>query len=81
MFIQEVYFGFKKIEEVKQLYRDMRDNVDDEHTKKYEKALKLASDIGCEENMPRIIRRRQTRANPDIASPCDYWRVTNHSIP
>ena len=50
--------------------------MDDEHTKMYEKALKLASDIGSEENMPRIIRGRQTRPNPDVSSPCDYWRVT-----
>ena len=73
--LQEVYFGFKKIGEVKQLYMDMRNNVDKQHTKMYEKALKLASDIGCEENMPRIIRGRQTRPNPDVASPCDYYRV------
>ena len=49
--------------------------MDDEHTKMYTKALKLASDIGCEENIPRIIRGRQTRPNPDEASPCDYWMV------
>ena len=73
--LQEVYFGFKKIGEVKQLYMDMRNNVDKQNTKMYEKALKLASDIGCEENMPRIIRGRQTRPNPDVASPCEYYRV------
>ena len=24
----------------------------------------------------RIIRGQQTRPNPDVASPCDYWHVT-----
>ena len=26
--------------------------------------------------MPRITRDRQTRANPTVSSPSDYWRVT-----
>ena len=32
--------------------------------------------MGSEEGMPQIIRGRQTRPNPDVASPCDYWHVT-----
>ena len=36
----------------------------------------LFQQIGSEEGMPRIIRGRQTRANPSVTSPCDYWRVT-----
>ena len=25
--------------------------------------------------MPRVIRGRQTRPNPEVTSACDYWRV------
>ena len=32
--------------------------------------------LGREEGMPRVIRGRQTRPNPEVASACDYWRVT-----
>ena len=40
------------------------------------KAKKLAADIGSDEAMPRIIRGRQARPNPDVSSPSDYWKVT-----
>ena len=73
--LQEMYFGFKKIEEVKQLYLEIRDKVDEEHTKIYGKAKKLADDIECEEKMPRIIKGRQTRPNPEVSTPTEYWRV------
>ncbi len=74
--LQEVYFGFKKVDEITQCYKQIRENLDAEHNRMYCKAKKLATDIGSEEAMPRIIRGRQTRPNPDVSSPCDYWRVT-----
>ena len=74
--LQEVYFGFKKIIEVTQHYKQIRDSVDAEHDRIYAKALNLADKIGSEESMPRIIRGRQTRPNPSVSSPCDYWRIT-----
>ena len=75
--LQEVYFGFKKVDEVKTAYKMMRENVVTQHDKIYSKALKLADDIGSKEDMPRIIRGRQTmRPNPDVRSPQEYWRVT-----
>ena len=49
--------------------------MDEEHTKIYGKAKKLADDIGCEEKMPRIIKGRQTRPNPEVSTPTEYWRV------
>ena len=36
----------------------------------------MSTEIGSEEGMPRVKRGRQTRPNPEVASACDYWRVT-----
>ena len=74
--LQELYLGFKKVDEVVQSYKCIRKDVDVEHNRIYAKAKKLAADIGSGEAMPRIIRGRQTRANPTVLLPCDYWRVT-----
>ena len=37
---------------------------------------KLATDVGSKEEMPRVIHGRQTRPNPDVTCPYDYWRMT-----
>ena len=75
--LQEVYFGFKKVDEVKEAYKRMREHVSTQHNSVYSKALKLADDIGSNEDMPRILKGRQTmRSNPDVTSPKDYWKVT-----
>ena len=74
--LQELHFGFKKVDEVVQFYKRIRNDVDVEHNRIYAKAKKLAADIGSDEAMPRIIKGRQTRANPTVLLPCDYWRVT-----
>ena len=74
--LQEVYFGFKKVGEVTQYYRQLRESVDLEHGHIYLKAIELSETIATAEGMPRIIRGRQTRPNPAVTSPCDYWRVT-----
>ena len=73
--LQELYFGFKKVDEVVQFYKRIRNDVDVEHNRIYAKAKKLAADIGSDEAMPRIIKGRQTRANPTVLLPYDYWRV------
>ena len=74
--LQEVYFGFKKITEIMKHYKTLRENVHTEPNRIYGKALLLSTEIGSEEGMPRVIRGRQTRPNPEVASACDYWRVT-----
>ena len=74
--LQEVYFGFTKIDEVKQHYRDIREKVDIEHSRIYKKGIDLAITIGSQEAMPRVFGGRQTRPNPSVDSPSDYWRVT-----
>ena len=75
--LQEVYFGFKKVDEVKEAYKRMREDVSTQHNSVYSKALKLADDIGSNEDMPRLLKGRQTmRSNPDVTSPKDYWKVT-----
>ena len=57
--LQEVYFGFKKVDEVKEAYKRMREDVSTQHNSVYSKALKLADDIGSNEDMPCILKRRQ----------------------
>ena len=74
--LQEVYFGFKKDDEVTKFYHHLRENVDAEHSRVYAKAKKLAADVGSKEEMPRVVSGRQTRANPSVSCPTDYWRVT-----
>ena len=78
--LQEVYFGFQKVSEVKQHYQATREDVDKGHDRIYQKALLLTDKIGGEERMPRIIPGRQSRPNPEVQSPKDYWRV-NVTIP
>ena len=41
----------------------------------YSSVKKLASDVDCDEKMPRTHTGRQTRANPAVASPSEYWKV------
>ena len=53
--LQEVYFGFQKVSEVKQHYQALREDVDKKHDRIYQKALLLTDKIGGEERMPRII--------------------------
>ena len=74
--LQEVYFGFQKVSEVKQHYQALREDVDKEHDRISQKASLLTDKIGGEERMPRIIPGRQSRPNPEVQSPKDYWRVT-----
>ena len=74
--LQEVYFGFQKVSEVKQHYQALREDVVKEHDLNYQKVLLLTDKIGGEERMPRIIAGRQIRPNPEVQSPKDYWRVT-----
>ena len=74
--LQEVYFGFQKVSEVKQHYQALREDVDKEHDQIYQKALLLTDKIGGEESVPRIIPGRQSRPIPEVESPKDSWRVT-----
>lgn len=65
--LQDVYFGFN---EITQHYQKIRS-----WTWSY-LALDLSKQVDSEERMPQIIGRRQSRPNPSVTSPCDYWRVT-----
>jgi len=58
---------------IKDHYKKLREKADAEHDKIYRKALSLSTNLV---SMPRVIRGRQTRPNPTVNSPSDYWRVT-----
>ena len=74
--LQEVYLGFKKVDEVNKYYQMVRINVDSEHDRIYSQAKKLASDVDSEEKMPRVHGGRQTRSNPAVECPAQFWKVT-----
>ena len=67
---------FQESGEVTQHYKQIRESVDVKHGRIYRKAVEFSQQNGTEEGMPHIIRGRQTRPNPSVASPCDSWRVT-----
>ena len=67
--LQEVYFVFQKVSEVKQHYQALREDFDKEHDRIYQKTLLLTDKIGGEERMPHIIPGRQSRPNPEVQSP------------
>ena len=58
--LQEGYFGFQKVSEVKQHYQALREDVDKEHDRICQEALLLTDKIGGEEKMPHIIPGRQS---------------------
>ena len=43
--LQEVYFGFQKVSEVKQHYQALREDVDKEHDRIHQKALLLTKKL------------------------------------
>ena len=69
-------FWLPESSEVKQHYQALREDFDKEHDRIYQRALLLTDKIGGEEIMPRTIPGWQSRPNPEVQSPKDYWRVT-----
>ena len=61
---------------MKQHYKQIRQKVNSEHDRIYHKALDLSTQIGSQETMPHIIGSHQTRPNPRVSMPSDYWRIT-----
>ena len=65
------------ITEVKMIYKEEREGVDDGFPKFFYQSVRMAEKVGAEVNMPRITRRQQHRSNPKVSSPQDYYKKTN----
>lgn len=52
--LNEVYFAFKKVDEITSYYHQLRSNVETEHRRAYAKAKQLAEDINSEESVPQL---------------------------
>ena len=66
----EVYFGFKKVEEVMNLYTDIRSGIDTWFERLYTKVLRLSELVGSAEERSRVNRRGTTPAE----TAKEYWR-------
>ncbi len=67
--LNEVYFAFKKVDEITSFYHQLRSNVETEHRRAYAKAKQLAEDVDSEESVPWIVHGRQKRSNPIVTNP------------
>ncbi|CAH3161656.1 unnamed protein product, partial [Porites evermanni] len=65
----EVYFGFKKVEEVMNSYTDIRSGIDTWFERLYTKVLRLSELVGSAEERPRVNRR-------EVISKKDEYAVT-----
>ncbi|CAH3162335.1 unnamed protein product [Porites evermanni] len=66
----EVYFGFKKVEEVMNSYTDIRSGIDTWFERFYTKVLRLSELVGSAEERPRVNRRGTTLAE----TAKEYWK-------
>ena len=68
----EVYFGFKKIEEIIKSYTEIRNAFIAWFQRMYQKALSLSELVGGSEERPRVCSRQRNRENYQA----EYWRRT-----
>ena len=66
----EVYFSFKKVEEVMNSYTDIRSGIDKWFERLYTKVLRLSELVGSAEERPRVNRRGTTPAK----TAKEYWK-------
>ena len=66
----EVYFGFKKVEEVMNSYTDIRSGIDTWFECLYTKVLRLSELVGSAEERPGVNRRGTTPAE----TAKEYWK-------
>ena len=74
--LMEVYLCFKKIDQVTESYQLIRDDIDSWFNRMYAKVLRLAENIGSQEQRPRICRMQRNRENHPADSVARYWKIT-----
>ena len=72
----DVYFGFKKVEEVISFYSDMRTDIDVWFLRMYQKVLNIAELVQSSEARPRVCSRQRNRDNTPAESVAEYWKRT-----
>ena len=72
--LAEVYFGFKKIEEVIYICEETREKPDERFHSVYAEAVSLAEKFGSEEKQPRLCGRQKNRENIPSETVKEYWQ-------
>ena len=68
--LEEVYFGFKKVEEVMNSYTDIRSGIATGFERLYTNVVRLSELVGSPEERPRVNRRGTTPAE----TAKEYWK-------
>ena len=74
--LMEIYLGFKTIDQVIESYQLIRDDIDSWFNRMYAKVLRLAENIGSQEQPSRICRMQRNRESRPSDSVAQYWKVT-----
>ena len=74
--LMEIYLGLKKIDQVIESYRLIRDDIDSCFNRMYAKVLRLAENIGSQEQRFGVCRMQRNRENHSSDSVAQYWKVT-----
>ena len=70
----DVYFGYKKIEDVTKHYSGIRADIDAWFARMYTKVLSLAELVQSTEERPRACNRQQNRDNTPAETVPSYWK-------
>lgn len=70
----DVYFGYKKIEDVTNHYSGIRADIDAWFARMYTKVLSLAELVQSAEERPRACNRQQNRDNTPAETVPSYWK-------
>ena len=76
--LSEVYFWFKKFEEIIHIYEETRENVDGRIQSLYTKAVSLTNKFGSEEKKPCVYEQQINWNNIPLKSVKHYWKRTVH---
>ena len=74
----DVVLAHTEIELVKSTLKNLRDTVQDFHSRTYTKALNVASSIQVEESRPRTTGRQEHRSNVPAVSSSEYYPLLPH---
>ena len=80
----DIVRAFQMVHSVKLALQDVRDEVDQDHSKWFQQAINLASGHGVEPPVPRTCKRQTQRENTEANGPEEYYRrtltITDYSI-
>lgn len=78
--VLDVVEAYRKIDEVKQFYKEIRKNIDVEFHKVYAQSERMGASVNVEPCKPRSCSRQRHRANAD-AETVEEWFLRNGAIP